>query len=99
MKVLVIGDKLTCMAFALGGIATMPVSGREDTRTALETALARPDVGLILITEKMADMARELVDEAVFRIYRPLLLEIPDTEGPLSKGPPVSAQVASLLSR
>ncbi len=99
MKVMVIADKLTCMAFALGGIAAVPVSGRDDARAALEAALEEPDIGLILITERIAGTIRELVDEVVYRLYKPLVLEIPDTEGAISKGPSVSAQMISLLSR
>ncbi len=99
MKVLVIADRITCMAFALGGIANVPVSDPNDARTALDAAIKRQEIGLVLITERIADSIRDLVDKVVFQLSKPLLVEIPDVQGPLPKGPSVSAQMISLLSR
>jgi vacuolar-type H+-ATPase subunit F/Vma7 len=73
MHILVIADHLTCMAFSLGGIDTRTVKTGEDAVAALDYAQNSPDIGLVLITES----------EIVFKLHKPLVVEIPDTEGPL----------------
>ncbi|MCK4605468.1 MAG: V-type ATP synthase subunit F, partial [Deltaproteobacteria bacterium] len=54
MHILVIADHLTCMAFSLGGIDTRTVKTGEDAMAALESAQNSPDIGLVLITERIA---------------------------------------------
>ncbi|MEA1866642.1 MAG: V-type ATP synthase subunit F [Thermodesulfobacteriota bacterium] len=83
MHILVIADHLTCMAFSLGGISTRTVKTREDAVAAMESAQNSHDIGLVLITERIADSIRSKVDEMVFEVHKPLVVEIPDTEGPL----------------
>ena len=83
MHILVIADHLTCMAFSLGGIDTRTVKTGKDAMAALESAQKNPDIGLVLITERIADSVRSKVDEIVFKLHEPLVVEIPDTEGPL----------------
>ena len=99
MKIVVIGDKMTCMAFSLGGIATMPVSDPDDAKDALTATLQSPDTGLVLITERVASSIKELIDEIMFHRHEPLIVNIPDTEGSLPRGPSWKAQIVSLISR
>ena len=84
MQVFVIGDHTTCLAFSLGGIMTRTVSGRDKTVAALQFAVENRRIGLVLITEKLADLVRPEMDRILYSVHRPLVVEIPDTSGPIS---------------
>jgi V/A-type H+-transporting ATPase subunit F len=97
MHILVIADHLTCMAFSLGGIDTRTVKTSKDAVAALEYAQNSPDIGLVLITERIANSVRSEVDEIVFKLHKPLVVEIPDTEGPLPDRPSARELMVSLM--
>jgi V/A-type H+-transporting ATPase subunit F len=99
MHVLVIADHLTCMAFSLGGIDTRTVKAGEDAAAALESAQNSPDIGLVLITERIANSIRSKVDEMVFKLHKPLVVEIPDTQGPLPGRPSTQELMVTLMRR
>jgi len=99
MHILVIADHMTCMAFSLGGIDTRTVKTGEDAVTALESVQKDPDIGLVLITERIANSVRSKVDEMVFELHKPLVVEIPDTEGPLPDRPSTGELMVSLMGR
>ena len=99
MHILVIADHLTCMAFSLGGIDTRSVKTKGDALAALESAQNSPDIGLVLITERIANSIRSEVDEIVFKLHKPLVVEIPDTEGPLPGRPSTKELMVSLMRR
>ena len=65
-----------------GGVA----DNAAEARQLLDQSLADPEVGLVLITEGVAQEIRSEVD-AIRREGRPpLILEIPDLQGPLPGG-------------
>jgi V/A-type H+-transporting ATPase subunit F len=99
MRVLVIADPATCLAFSLDGIDTRPVKTPEGALAALESARNDREIGLILITERTARSVRPEVDKIVFTLHRPLLVEIPDTAGPLADRASTSELMVSLMGR
>lgn len=83
MQVFVIGDHSTCLAFSLGGITNRTVKGREEALAALEFTIDNHEIGLVLITEKIAALVRPEMDKIIYTMHRPLVVEIPDTSGSL----------------
>lgn len=81
MKIFVIADPETHLAFALAGIRGRPVMKAEEVPEILESVDAG-EIGLVLIAEQLAAGNREAVDKALLRSGYPLILEIPAAAGP-----------------
>ena len=80
MKLAALCDKDTVIGLQLAGIKETYVS-KEDATKIWEELSERDDIGIIFITEKIAeDIRRELKD---FRLRNniPIILEIPDKKG------------------
>lgn len=85
MNFFVIGDEDTVLGFKLAGLEGRIVNSPEEAKEALDTAVANRDIGIIIITEKVAESIREEVDKFIFGTTFPLIVEIPDRSGPLPK--------------
>ena len=81
MRYAIIGDEDTVLGFELVGVSGQIVRTEEDARRAFDAALEDKDVGIIIITERIADMIRPLVDKYLFTMTFPLIVEIPDRQG------------------
>ncbi len=99
MRIKVIADYRTCLAFSLGGINTKPVKGAEEASRVLKALQAEKDIGLILITERIADAIRDQVDSIVLGSSLPLLLEIPDTGGPVPGRKSTKERMVALMGK
>ncbi len=80
MKIAALCDKDTAVGLQLAGIKETYVSDK-DTRNLWSEISERDDVGIVFITEKVAEeLQRELKD---FRLQNniPIILEIPDKKG------------------
>ena len=82
MKFRVIGDRETVLGFRLVGVDGHVVQDRDGALAALEDAVSREDAGVVLITEKLAASIRDEVEARLYGFGFPLVLEIPDSEGP-----------------
>jgi V/A-type H+-transporting ATPase subunit F len=83
MKFYVIGDQDTLLGFQLVGLEGEEVHSAEEAREALQRAFQIEDLGIIIITERIAATIRNLVDQYVYKKTFPLIIEIPDREGPV----------------
>jgi V/A-type H+/Na+-transporting ATPase subunit F len=83
MKIAVIADEDTVLGFAYAGVRGMVVTTPEETRQAFEQYTQTPDLGILLITERIAQMIRSIVDKWIIAGGSPLVVEIPDRQGPL----------------
>ena len=83
MKFFCIADEDTVRGFRLAGVAGQVVNSREEAAAALDAAAARPDCGIVALTEKVADGIRREVEAIRLQRDRPLIVEIPGPEGPL----------------
>ncbi len=99
MKITAIADPDTSLAFKLAGIETTAVSREEEAASVLERAASEPEMGIILITERLARAAGEKVDEMTSQRHLPLLIEIPDMTGPLAKRLSAVEKMAAILRR
>ena len=83
MKTLVIADEDTVIGFSFAGIQGIVANTEEETRQAFEQATQTDDVGILLNTEPVAQKIREKVDDWLIGGGRPLVVEIPDSTGPI----------------
>ncbi len=90
MKLLVIGNQDAVRGFALAGVRGQIVTTAGELNRALDAALADEEVGIVLVTEDVADLARRRVDMLMVRSAVPLVVKIPGPEGPRPDRPPLS---------
>ena len=82
MEFFAIGDRETVLGLRLTGVDGCVVNDRISAHEALEAAVKRMGIGVVLITEKIAALIRDEVDERTYGAGFPLVLEIPDGSGP-----------------
>jgi len=83
VKFYCIADEDTARGFHLAGIGAHVAATPQQARAAIDDAAARPDSGIIIITEKVADWVRPQIEKIRLERDRPLIVEIPGPEGPL----------------
>ncbi len=83
MKYYIIGDEDTVLGFGMVGVQGKAVENQEDAEAAFKYALEDKEVGIIIITERIAQLIRTAVDRYLFRERFPLIVEIPDRTGPV----------------
>ena len=71
----------TLVGLRLAGIEGVLVHDREAVTAALDRAALDPEIGIVLITEKLAGLAGAELDERKKSRPKPLILEIPDRHG------------------
>lgn len=80
-RIFVLGTKEAVIGFRLVGV---PGKGPEDKESALKAfheAISSGKYALIIITEEIASMIREEIEEVKSRELYPLIVEIPEREG------------------
>lgn len=97
MKFFVIADEHTVTGFKLVGLDGEVVESAEEASEALEKAFDSEDIGIIIITEKIAASIREEIDEFIFGRSFPLIIEIPDREGPMEGRTSIREMVRSAV--
>jgi V/A-type H+-transporting ATPase subunit F len=90
MKVLVIGHSEAVLGFSLVGVHGQVAETAQEANQALDEAFSAPDVGIILVTEDVADLIEARMDELKRRSTVPLVVEIPGPEGTHADRPPLS---------
>jgi len=82
MQYYVIGDEDTVLGFRFAGVPGEVVQTPDQARAALERFKHPGDVVILIVTETVADMAREEVNALRFDFELPLLVEVPGPGGP-----------------
>jgi V/A-type H+-transporting ATPase subunit F len=93
MRYFIIGDEDAILGFGLVGVEGKAVQNAEHAQEAFSTALEQSDIGIIIITERVADLIRPQVDRFIFTRNFPLIVEIPDRLGPLEGKPGIREMV------
>jgi V/A-type H+-transporting ATPase subunit F len=83
MQLFVIGDESTVAGFGLVGVEGETVETPDEAREALKRAFASPDIGIVVISERVAAGLREDMEKYTFGRSFPLIIEIPDRTGPM----------------
>lgn len=82
MKAYLISDNVdTQVGMRLAGISGVVLHERDAVLAAIDDAVKDRDVGIILITEKVAEMVRDRVNEMKLKVGIPLIVEVPDRHG------------------
>lgn len=84
MKFYCIADADTVRGFRLAGVAGQVATTAPHAAAALAAAVANADCGIIILTEKLATAIRAQVDGIRWAQPRPLIVEIPGPEGPVT---------------
>lgn len=71
----------TLVGMRLAGIEGTVVHEAKEVHDALTSAMDDPDIGIVLITEKLVKTCPDLVYDLKLNRKRPLIVEIPDRHG------------------
>ncbi len=97
MKVLVIGHQEAVLGFSLAGVDGQAVSTAEEANKALDAALASKDTGIVLVTQDIAQMLQERVEDLKLHSTIPLVVEIPSPDGVPEDQPSLSEVVLKAI--
>jgi vacuolar-type H+-ATPase subunit F/Vma7 len=98
MKVFVIADPQTHLAFALAGVRGKAVFSAGEVPAVLESVDTK-QFGLILIAEHLAEKNREAIDKTLLEPDCPLILEIPAATGPPVERVKPAERILSLMRK
>ena len=98
MKVFVIADPQTHLAFALAGVQGKAVFSGDEVPAVLESVDSK-QFGLVLIAEQLAEKNREAIDKTLLEPDCPLILEIPAATGPAVERVKPTERILSLMRR
>lgn len=87
MKYYIIGDEDAVLGFGMVGVQGRTANSPPEAESAFRDALKDPDVGIVIITERAAELIRPLVDDYIFTEEFPLIVEIPDRSGKIEGRP------------
>jgi V/A-type H+-transporting ATPase subunit F len=77
MKYSIIGDEDAVLSFGIVGVSGRTATNPDEAITAFQETLEDKEIGIILVTESVADMMRSTVEKYVFTVNFPLIVEIP----------------------
>ena len=81
MKYFIIGDEDAVLGFDMVGVQGGIAGSASDAEEIFKKVLEDRNIGIILITERIAELIRPLVDRFIFTEEFPLIVEIPDRRG------------------
>lgn len=89
-----LGDEDTVLGFGLVGVDGATATSEDEARDLFGGAIKDREIGVVIITERTANLIRDAVDRYVFTEDFPLILEIPDRQGRV-EGYPSLREVAN----
>lgn len=82
MRMFVISDNSdTYTGMKLSGVNGVVVRSKPEFMEQLNKVLADKTIGIVLITEKLCNEARETINDIKLKTKSPLIVEIPDRHG------------------
>lgn len=81
MKVLVIGHPEAVLGFSLAGVSGRVATTAEELNQALDEVQASRDVGIVLVTQDVAQLIPARMEHLKLRSTIPLVVEIPAQGG------------------
>jgi V/A-type H+-transporting ATPase subunit F len=86
VKIAAIGEEDTIIGLRLAGIGDAFIASEvSEIKAAIEKVLQNPDIGLLIITERLAEKVRNIINEIMERRTIPTIIEIPDRQGPIER--------------
>ncbi|PKK85929.1 MAG: hypothetical protein CVT48_03295 [Thermoplasmata archaeon HGW-Thermoplasmata-1] len=83
MKIACLGDENTVTGMRLAGVVNSKVAGEGGCREAFMELTGDAGIGVIIITERLADTIRSDIDKWRHDHTFPVIIEIPDKGGPI----------------
>jgi V/A-type H+-transporting ATPase subunit F len=83
VKFYCIADEDTVRGFRLAGVEGRAVASPDDAAAALDSCLTEQDLGILIITDRVAAGIRHRVDAVRTTRSLPLIVEIPGPQGPM----------------
>ncbi len=93
MKYSIIGDEDTVLGFGIVGVSGKVALNADQAQRAFQAILEDNETSIIIITERVADMIRPMVDKYLFTVGFPLIVEIPDRNGTKPDRPGIKEMV------
>jgi len=93
MKYYVIGDEDTVLGFGMVGVDGRVATSVAEADAAFEAATSDPEIGILVVTERAAELIRPRVDRILFSDTFPLIVEIPDRRGHMAGRPSIRETV------
>lgn len=82
MKMYLISDNIdTQIGMRLAGVDGCVAHSAQHIEAEIKKAVADPDLGILLLTEKAGDMVKEYLNQLKLTLHTPLIIEIPDRHG------------------
>ena len=97
MKYSIIGDEDTVLGFAIVGVSGKVATNADEAQRAFKALIADNETSIIIMTERIADMMRSIVDQYLFTETFPLIVEIPDRHGPSPDRPGIRELVNTAI--
>ena len=98
MKYFLISDNVDTLAgMRLVGVKGVVVHEEEEVRKALDKACADPEIGLVLITDKLVARCSELVFSYKLTRRRPLIVEMPDRHSDSNPGDSIRRYISEVV--
>ena len=98
MKYFLISDNVDTLAgMRLVGVKGVVVHEEEEVRKALDKACADPEIGLVLITDKLVARCSELVFSYKPTRRRPLIVEMPDRHSDSNPGDSIRRYISEVV--
>ncbi|MEA3227405.1 MAG: V-type ATP synthase subunit F [Planctomycetota bacterium] len=97
MKYSIIGDEDAVLGFGMVGVSGKVAVNPDEALRAFQAILADKETGIIIITERVADMIRSIVDNYLFTENFPLIVEIPDRTGTKAGRPGIRETVNAAI--
>lgn len=96
-KIIVVADGPTCTGFRLAGVQdTYPREGKEAEAKIVELMEAE-DAGVIITNEKIMDSLDWRLKKKIDRAARPVVIAVPDKNGPVEQKDSLASQVKRAL--
>jgi len=94
MEIVAIGDRDTVIGFKLAGVSSaFEVDDPESAKRILRDVFQMQNVGVVIITEKLADQIRAFIERLTESADLPILIEVPDKTGPKGGPDPIQALI------
>lgn len=82
MRYFAVSDNMdTLTGLRMAGIEGVVAHERKEAQSAVSEAIANPEIGILLVTERLAELCSDLLGNLKQRGTRPVVVEIPDRHG------------------
>jgi V/A-type H+-transporting ATPase subunit F len=97
MQYFVIADEDTVLGFRFAGVRGRAVTSAAEARAALAEQVEAGDVGVIILTDEVAQTIEDEVNRMRFESTMPLVVQIPGPTGPAENRPDLTALIREAM--